>query len=161
MVITAAACEPSYVQEALEHLGPLVRDLNEKAGCVGARYGTVATGMDAGSLALFQSYAGLSDVEKIFDVYAASSDYQKITKSGKTNEQMKGLVPIFERNGAMLMRYGTLITGSNAGKRLAGVTYPSMDAIEKTYDGLRASGDYRKLLNEAHVIRREIVRFAG
>lgn len=198
MVITAAACEPSYVQEALEHLGPLVRDLKEKAGCVGARYGTVATGMDAGSLALFQSYAGLSDVEKVFDVYAASADYQKIIKSGKisvtlrnivklediqvsspspdtpkygvitvldapnlTNEQMKGLVPIFEQSGAMLIRYGTLVTGSNAGKRLAGVTYPSMDAIEKTYDGLRASGDYRKLLNEAHLIRREIVRFAG
>jgi hypothetical protein len=36
-----------------------------------------------------------------------------------------------------------------------------MDAIEKAYDGLRASGDYRKLLNEATLVRREIVRFAG
>jgi hypothetical protein len=61
----------------------------------------------------------------------------------------------------MLMRYGTLITGSNAGKRLAGVTYPSMDAIEKTYDGLRASGEYGKLMSEATLVRREIVRFAG
>ena len=61
----------------------------------------------------------------------------------------------------MLMRYGTLITGSNAGKRLAGVTYPSMDAIEKTYDGLRASRDYQTLLNEATLVRRDIVRFAG
>ena len=43
----------------------------------------------------------------------------------------------------MLLRYGTLVTGSNAGKRLLGVTYPSMDAIEKTYDGLRASSDYQ------------------
>jgi hypothetical protein len=45
-------------------------------------------------------------------------------------------VQVFEQSGAMLMRYGTLITGSNAGKRLAAVSYPSMDAIEKAYDGL-------------------------
>ena len=198
MVITVAACESSYIQEALEHLGPLVRELKENAGCVGARYGSIATGADAGGLALFQSYAGLADIEKMFNVYATSSAYQKIINSGKvsvtlrnivkledvqlsspstdtpkygvitvldaptlTNERIKGLVPIFEQSGAMLMRYGTLITGSNAGKRLAGVTYPSMDAIEKTYDGLRASGDYQKLLNEAKLVRREIVRFAG
>ena len=61
----------------------------------------------------------------------------------------------------MLMRYGTLITGSNAGKRLAGVTYPSMDAIQKTYEGLRASADYQSLLTETSVERREVVRFAG
>ena len=198
MVITVAACEPSYTQEALEDLGPLVGELKEKAGCVGARYGTIATGTDAGSLALFQSYAELADIEKVFSVYATSSAYQKIINSGNlsvttrnivkledvrlsspstgtpkygvvtvldaptlTNERIKGLVPIFEQSGAMLMRYGTLITGSNAGKRLAGVTYPSMDAIEKTYDGLRASGDYQKLLSEAKLVRREIVRFAG
>ena len=198
MVITVATCEHSYIQEALEHLGPLVRELKEKAGCVGARYGSIATGMEAGSLALFQSYAGLADIEKIFDVYAASSAYQKIINSGKlsvtmrnivkledvqlpspstgtpkygvitvldaptlTNERIKGLVPVFEKGGAMLMRYGTLITGSNAGKRVAGVTYPSMDAIEKTYEGLRASGDFQKLLDESKLVRREIVRFAG
>ena len=198
MVITVAACEPSYAREALENLGPLVRELKEKAGCVSARFGTIATGAEAGSLSLFQTYAGLADIEKVFSVYATSAAYQEIIKSGKlsvtrrnivkledvqlsspstdmpkygvvtvldapalTNERMKGLVPIFEKSGAMLMRYGTLITGSNAGKRLAGVTYPSMDAIEKTYDGLRASRDYQTLLNEATLVRREIVRFAG
>ena len=197
-VITVAACEPSYAQEALEHLGPLVRDLKERANCVGARSGTIATGSEAGSLCLFQSYAGLADLEKVFEVYATSSAYQQIIKSGKlsvsrrnivkledvqlsspsndtpkygvvtvldspalTSERMQGLMSTFEQNGAMLVRYGTFITGSNAGKRLAGVTYPSMDAIEKTYDTLRANGDYRKLMNEAKLVRREIVRFAG
>ena len=197
-VIMVASGQPSDIQEALEELGPLVRELKEKAGCVGARYGTMATGADAGSLALFQSYAGLADIEKVFNVYATSSAYQKIITSGKlsvtlrnivkledvqlsnpstetpkygvvtvldaptlTNERIKSLVPILEQNGAMLMRYGTLITGSNAGKRLAGISYPSMDAIEKTYDGLRASGEFGKLLSEATLVRREIVRFAG
>jgi hypothetical protein len=61
----------------------------------------------------------------------------------------------------MLMRCGTLITGSNAGKRFVGVAYPSMAAIEKTYDGLRANADYQSLMSEVKLERREIVRFVG
>ncbi len=197
-VVTVAACEPAYVQEALGHVGTFVGELKDKANCVSARYGVIGTGVDAGSLVLFQSYANLGDIEKMFDVYAASSAYQAAITSGKvsvtlrnivkldhvqlsspstdtpsygvvtlisgsslTGERMKGFVPIFEQNGAMLMRFGTLITGSNAGKRLLGVTYPSMAAIEKTYDGLRASADYQSLLSEATLERREIVRIVG
>ena len=76
-------------------------------------------------------------------------------------EQMQELVPIFERNGAMIIRYGTLMTGENAGKRLLGVTYPSMDAIEKTYDGLRASDAYNAMLEEVELDLRDIIRFVG
>ncbi len=198
MLTTIAACEPGYVQEALEHVGIFVGELKEKANCVGARYGVVATGTDAGSLALFQSYAGLGDVEKVFEVYANSSAYQSVITSGKvsvtlrnivnledvglsnpstdtpsygvvtlvsgaalTAERVRGVVPIFEQNGAMQMRFGTLITGSNAGKKVVAVSYPSMDAIEATYDGLRVSADYQSVLAEARVERREIVRFVG
>jgi hypothetical protein len=198
MMITVAACEPGYVQEALGHVGTLVGELKQRANCVGARYGVVGTGMDAGSLTLFQSYAGLGDVEKVFEVYASSSAYQALITSGKisvtlrnivkledvglsepstdtprygvvtlvggaalTAERVRGLVPIFEQNGAMMMRFGTLITGSNAGKKMVAVSYPSMDAIEKTYDGLRANADYQALLAEARVERREIVRIVG
>ncbi len=197
-VVTVAACEPSYVQEALGHVGTFVGELMDKANCVGARYGVMGTGMDAGSLVLFQSYASLGDLEKVFEVYAASDSYQAVINSGKvsvtlrnivkledvqlsspsadtpsygvvtlvsgsglTNERMKGFVPIFDENGAMLMRFGTLITGSNAGKRMIGVTYPSMDAIEKTYDGLRASAEYQSLMSEITLERREIIRFVG
>ncbi len=198
MMVTVAACEPAYAQEALGHLGTLVGELKDKADCVSARYGVIGTGADAGSLVLFQSYASLGDIEKVFDVYAASSAYQAVITSGKvsvtlrnivklddvqlsnpstdtpsygvvtlvsgsnlTGERLKGLVPIFEQNGAMLMRFGTLITGSNAGKRLLGVTYPSMAAIEKTYDDLRANADYQSLMSEVKLERREIVRFVG
>lgn len=197
-MITIAACESGYSQEALGHVGTLVGELKDKANCVGARYGVMGTGLDAGSLVLFQSYAGLSDIEKVFDVYASSSAYQTMINSGNvsvtlrniirledmqvsspstdtpgygvvtlvsgsalTAERAKVFVPIFEQNGAMLIRFGTLITGSNAGKKLLGVTYPSMEAIEKTYDGLRASADYQSLLSEVKIERREIVRFVG
>ena len=197
-MITVAACEHAYAQEAFGHVGTFVSELKDKANCVSARYGVIGTGVDAGSLVLFQSYANLGDIEKVFDVYAASSAYQAVITSGKvsvtlrnivklddvqlsnpstdtpgygvvtlisgsslTTERMKGFVPIFEQNGAMLMRFGTLITGSNAGKRLVGVTYPSMDAIEKTYDDLRANADYQSLMSEVKLERREIVRFIG
>jgi len=198
MVITIAACEPGYVEEALGHVGTLVGELKEKASCVGARYGVLGTGMDAGSLMLFQSYAGLGDVEKVFEVYANSSAYEQFYTSGKvsvtvrnivklegvglsnpstdtpsygvvtlvsgaalTAERVRGFVPIFEQSGAMMMRFGTLITGSNAGKKGLAVSYPSMDAIEKTYDGLRASADYQSLLTEVRLERREIIRIVG
>jgi len=36
-----------------------------------------------------------------------------------------------------------------------------MDAIEKTYDSLRASADYQSLMSEIKLERREIVRFVG
>ena len=198
MVITIAACEPGYVEEALGHVGTLVGELKEKASCVGARYGVLGTGMDAGSLMLFQSYAGLGDVEKVFEVYANSSAYQAVITSGKVSvtlrnivklegvglsnpstdtpsygvvtlvsgaalnaERVRGLVPNFEQSGAMMMRFGTLITGSNAGKKVVAVSYPSMDAIEKTYDGLRPSADYQSLRTEVRIERREIVRIVG
>jgi len=198
MVVTVATCEQNYVKEALDHVGTFVGELKDQANCVGARYGVVGTGMDAGSLILFQSYAELGDVDQMFNVYSASDAYQAVINSGKlgvtlrnivkledvalsnpstetpsygvvtlmsapglTGERANGFVPIFEQNGAMLLRYGTLVTGSNAGKRLLGVTYPSMDAIEKTYDGLRASSDYQALPSEISLERREIVRFVG
>ena len=198
MLVTVAGCEPGYVQEALGHVGTVVEELKERASCVGARYGVMSTGLDAGCLALFQSYDGLGDVEKVFEVYASSSAYQAMITSGKLSvklrnivkledvglshpstetpkygvatlvdgaaldaDRVRGLVPIFDEGGAMMMRFGTLITGSNAGKKVVAVSYPSMDAIEKTYDGLRASADYQSLVTEVRVVRRELLRLYG
>ena len=42
----------------------------------------------------------------------------------------------FKDNGALTLRFGNLLTGSNVGNYLLGVGYPSMEAIEKTYDEL-------------------------
>ena len=197
MMSTVAKCEPAYVEQALKHVGALVGDLFSKAGAAGARYGVIATGEHAGSIVLFQSYDDLSGIDKAFQVYADSSDYQSIITSGKISvsfrniikledvnvsnpssdtpkygvitrfsgplylDEMSKMVPLWEDNGAMLMRYGTLLTGSHAGMRLLGATYPSMDAIEKTYDALRSSATYEKILTEIDLDMRNIVRFAG
>ena len=197
MMSTVAACEPSYVAQALKHIGAFVGDLVSKAGSVGVRYGVVATGEHAGSLVLFQSYEDLTGIDKAFQVYAESSDYQAVISSGKLSvsfrniikledvnvsnpstdtpkygvvtrfsgplflDQMAEMIPLWEDNGAMLIRYGTLVTGNQAGMRLLGATYPSMDAIEKTYDALRSSAIYEKILTEVDLDMRNIVRFAG
>lgn len=76
-------------------------------------------------------------------------------------ERMAPLVHLFEDNGAMVLRYGTLVTGSSAGHRLLGVGYPSMDAIEKTYDALRASQAYMGMLADMELEFRNIFRYVG
>jgi hypothetical protein len=68
------------------------------------------------------------------------------------------LAPIFADGGALTLRYGTLVTGSNAGNRLLGVTYLSMAAIEKTYDALAADAAYQAALSSFNVNLRAIVR---
>jgi hypothetical protein len=198
MMATVAACEASYVQQALEHVAVLATELKDKAGAATTRFGVLATGEHAGALVLFQSYEELNGIDRALNVYAESSDYQSLITSGKVQvrlrnivklealqlknvytdmpaygvvtrvassdpmtDRMEQLVPLFEENGAMVMRYGTLVTGENAGKRLLAVAYPSMDAIEKTYDALRASDTYNSILGEVDLEMRNIVRIVG
>ena len=73
-------------------------------------------------------------------------------------ETIAELAPVFADNGAMTLRFGTLATGSNAGNRLLGVTYPSMDAIEKTYDALGANASYQAALSTFDINYRVIIR---
>jgi len=73
-------------------------------------------------------------------------------------ETITQLAPIFADNGAITLRFGTLVTGSNAGNQLLGATYPSMDAIEKTYDALGANADYQAALGSFNINLRAIIR---
>ena len=98
MMSTVAACEPAYVAKALEHIGGFVGDLVSKAGSVGVRYGVVATGEHAGSLVLFQSYEDLAGIEKAFQVYADSSDYQEIISSGKLSVSFRNIIKLEDVN---------------------------------------------------------------
>jgi hypothetical protein len=66
---------------------------------------------------------------------------------------------VFKDNGALTFRYGTLSTGSDAGHRAFGVTYPSMDSIEKAYDAANADPIYQKALSTVDVDFRNIIRF--
>ena len=63
----------------------------------------------------------------------------------------------FKDNGALTLRFGNLLTGSNVGNYLLGVGYPSMEAIEKTYDELLAHSSYKELMTFAKVNMRNII----
>ena len=64
----------------------------------------------------------------------------------------------FKENGALTMRFGNLLTGSNVGNYLLGVGYPSMEAIEKTYDGLLNHSSYKEMMSFAKVNMRNIIK---
>ena len=82
----------------------------------------------------------------------------RVTAADTMIDTVTQLAPIFADGGALTLRYGTLVTGSNAGNRLLGVTYPSMAAIEKTYDALTADAAYQAALSSFDVNLRAIVR---
>ena len=64
----------------------------------------------------------------------------------------------FKDNGAITLRFGNLLTGSNVGNYLLGVGYPSMEAIEKTYDELLTHSSYKELMTFAKVNMRNIIK---
>ena len=68
---------------------------------------------------------------------------------------------ILSESGALTVRYGHIITGSNVGQLLLAVSYPSMESIEKTYDALNESQIFRDLHQLVDVNRREIIRLVG
>ncbi|MGR3679659.1 MAG: DUF6854 domain-containing protein [Paracoccaceae bacterium] len=76
-------------------------------------------------------------------------------------ERAASILPVFQANGAMMVRYGTVIAGPTAGVRVLGVAYPSMDAIEQTYGALMGNADYQSFVSEVDIVSRNIVRIAG
>lgn len=101
---------------------------------------------------------GLKNTSKSLPAYGVLTKFKSATPM---TERMEPLVHLFEDNGAMLLRYGTLVTGTSVGSRLLGVGYPSMDAIEKTYEALRASKGYMDILADIDIEFRNIFRYVG
>lgn len=85
----------------------------------------------------------------------------RAVSAGLELERMGAVVPHFEKNGAMIFRYCTILTGPTAGRRLLVVGYPSMDAVEKTYDSLRGSTEYNSVLETHEIEWRNIIRVTG
>lgn len=197
-MVTVAAVDPGFLDQALEHTGALAEELKSSAGALITRYGVIATGEHAGSLLLMQGYSELNGIDAAFHLYGKSDNYKALIGSGHLSvtlrnilkvepvelknqstevpaygvltrwgsdavmaERMNDMVHLFEDNGAMFMRYWTIMTGSAAGRRLLAVGYPSMDAIEKTYTALRGSAEYQAMLGDIDIDFRNIVRIAG
>ena len=84
----------------------------------------------------------------------------RVSSSDPMLDSVSTLAKVFEGAGACTLAYGTIITGSNAGNRLLGITYPSMSAIESAYDTLASDSDYQALLQGVDINMRQIVRLA-
>ncbi len=76
-------------------------------------------------------------------------------------KKMAAVVPCFEKGGAMILRYCTILTGPAAGHRLVVAGYPSLASVEDTYTRLRKSADYNALLEHFEVEWRNIIRVTG
>ena len=85
----------------------------------------------------------------------------RVKSAGLELDRLSAAVPHFENNGAMVFRYCTILTGPTAGHRLLVVGYPSMDAVEKTYDTLRGSAEYNAILETHEIEWRNIIRVTG
>ncbi|MDG1009006.1 MAG: hypothetical protein P8O69_03495 [Amylibacter sp.] len=71
---------------------------------------------------------------------------------------MAEAAPMFATTGAQTFRFARIMTGSNAGDFLLGVTYPSMSEIESTYDAIGASPVAGKIYNALDVNLRTIIK---
>ena len=89
--------------------------------------------------------------------------YLVLTRASSSDpmlDNVSKLAKVFEDAGACTLAYGTIITGSNVGNRLLGITYPSMSTIETAYDTLASDPDYQALLQGVDINMRQIVRLA-
>ena len=165
-VLTVADCEASYRNTMVGHVKMLAQELLDDAGAVRVRVGVIGTGDNPGAVLLVQAYETIDGFEKAMDVYAKSAAYADFVASGKVQIRLRNLVKthpvplldnmaklakVFEDAGACTLAYGTIITGSNAGNRLLGITYPSMSAIEAAYDMLGSDADYQALLEDVDI----------
>ena len=71
---------------------------------------------------------------------------------------MAEAAPMFAASGAQTFRFARIMTGSNAGDFLLGVTYPSMSEIESTYDAIGTSPVAEKIYNALDVNLRTIIK---
>ena len=104
-----------------------------------------------------------------FSESAAEAKYLVLTRAmppkGMSPEEFTGEVqnatPIFADGGALTMRLGRIMTGSNPGGYMLGVSYPSLSAVEATYDRLGTDAGFATFANKIDINMRSIVRLHG
>ena len=77
-----------------------------------------------------------------------------------TNE-VQNTASIFADGGALTMRLARILTGANPGGYMLGVSYPSLAAVEATYDRLGTDSGFATFANKIDINMRSIVRLHG
>ena len=81
----------------------------------------------------------------------------RVSGQGSMENEITSLAPVFANGGALTYRLANVITGSNVGNQLLGVTYSSMADIENVYDNLADDKTYSGLLGKVEVNMRNII----
>jgi predicted TIM-barrel enzyme len=81
----------------------------------------------------------------------------RVSGQGSMENEITRLAPVFANGGALTYRLANVITGSNVGNQLLGVTYSSMADIETVYDNLANDETYSGLLGKVDVNMRNII----
>ena len=75
--------------------------------------------------------------------------------------EVQNTASIFADGGALTMRLGRIMTGSNPGGYMLGVSYPSLAAVESTYDKLGKDSGFTSFANKIDINMRSVVRLHG
>ena len=81
----------------------------------------------------------------------------RVSGQGSMENEITSLAPVFANGGALTYRLANVITGSNVGNQLLGVTYSSMADIENVYDNLADDKTYSGLIGKVEVNMRNII----
>ena len=76
--------------------------------------------------------------------------------------EVQNTAPIFADGGALTMRLGRIMTGSNPNKGyMLGVSYPSLAEVEATYDKLGKDLGFTSFASKIDIYMRLVVRLHG
>ncbi|HCJ61279.1 MAG TPA: hypothetical protein DHV49_01030 [Alphaproteobacteria bacterium] len=74
---------------------------------------------------------------------------------------MRDSATVFKSNGAQTLRMARIFSGDPVGAYVLGVTYPNMEAIDKTYLGLAGHAPFQTMAQGIDVQMRSITKIAG
>lgn len=75
--------------------------------------------------------------------------------------EVQNAAPMFADGGALTMRLGRVTTGFNPGGYMLGVSYPSLTAVEATYDSLNKDSGFASFVKKIDINMRSVVRLHG
>lgn len=100
---------------------------------------------------------------------ASTAKYLVLTRAmapaGMTAEdftaKVQAAADLFADGGAVSMRLGRVMTGTNPGGYMLGVSYPSLAAVEATYDKLGTDTGFTAFASKIDINMRSIIRLHG
>ena len=93
--------------------------------------------------------------------YLVMTKGNSATSNSELTSLMQDCTGVFAENGAQTFRFGQILTGDNPGQYLLGITYPSMEAIQKAYDALPSNPAVQRVYSAIDVNMRSIIQIHG